>query len=47
MIGYDSKIVYDEIIYVIDIVSTKMTNTIATNISINSNDKKVRYKMSC
>ena len=47
MIGYDSKIVYDEIIYVTDIVSTKMTNTIATNISINSNDKKVRYKMSC
>ena len=47
MIGYDSKIVYDEIIYVIDIVSTKMTNTLATNISINSNDKKVRYKMSC
>ena len=32
----------DEIISVMDIVSTKMTNTIATDVSINSNDKKVR-----
>ena len=28
-----------------DIASTKMTNTIATNVSINSDDKKVRYKI--
>ena len=41
MICYDSKIVYDEIISVIDIVSTKMTNAIATNLSINSYDKKI------
>ena len=47
MIGYDSKIVYDEIISVIDIASTKMTDTIATNLSIKSNNKKLRYKMSC
>ena len=26
-----------------DIVSTKMTNTISTNVSIYSDDKKVRY----
>ena len=30
-----------------DIVSTKMTNTIATNMSKNSDDKKVRYKIDC
>ena len=28
-----------------DIVSTKMKNTIATNASINSDGKKVRYKI--
>ena len=27
------------------IVSTKMTNTIPTNVSVNSGDKKVRYKI--
>ena len=37
----------DEIISVMDIVSTKMTNTIATNVSIKSDDKKVRYKIDC
>ena len=34
-------------ISVMDIVSTKMTNTIATNVIINSNDKKVRHKTNC
>ena len=37
-----SVIAYDEIISVMDIVSTKMTYTIATNASINADDKKVR-----
>ena len=32
---------------VMDIVSTEMTNTIATNVSTNSDGKKVRYKMDC
>ena len=32
---------------VMDIVSTKMTNTIAANVSTNSDGKKVRYKMDC
>ena len=36
-------ITWDEIISVMDIVSTKMTNTIATNVSMNSDDKKVRH----
>ena len=36
-----------EIISVTDIASTKMTNTIATNMSKNSDDKKVRYKIDC
>ena len=36
-----------EIISVMDIVSTKMTNTTATNMSKNSDDKKVRYKTDC
>ena len=35
----------DQIIHVMDIVWTKITNTIATNKSINSDDKKVRYKI--
>ena len=42
-IAVTSLITRDEIISVMDIVSTKMTNTIATNVSINSDDKKVRY----
>ena len=33
----------DEIISVMDILSTKMRNTIATNVPINSDDEKVRY----
>ena len=37
----------DEILYVMDIVSTKMTNAIATNVSINYDDKKGRYKINC
>ena len=40
-----SVIVWDEIMSVLDIVSTKMTNNIATNVLINSDDKKVRYKI--
>ena len=30
-----------------DIASTKITNTIATNVSINCHNKKVRYKTDC
>ena len=30
-----------------DTVSTRMTNTIVTNASINGHYKKVRYKMDC
>ena len=45
--GDDSKRGYHEIIYVMDIVSIKMTNIVATNVSINSNDKKVKYKIDC
>ena len=37
----------NEIISVRDIVLTKMTNTIGTNVSINSDGKKVRYKNDC
>ena len=39
--------VCDEIIFVMDIVSTKTTNTIAKNLSINSDEKKIRYKIDC
>ena len=43
-IADDSKNVYDEIIYVMNVVSTNMTNTIATNttstVSINCHNKK-------
>ena len=35
----------DEIISFMDIVSTKKTNTIATNMSINCHSEKVRYKL--
>ena len=42
-----SVIACDEIISAMDIVSTKMTNTIATNVSINCHTKKVRYKIDC
>ena len=30
-----------------DIASTKITNTIVTNVSINCHNKKVRYKVDC
>ena len=40
-----SVIACDEIISVMDIASTKMTNTIATNVSVNCHNKKVRYKI--
>ena len=33
----------DEIISITDILSTKMTINIATNVSINSDSKKIRY----
>ena len=42
-IGDISVITCDEIISVTDIASTKMTNTLTTNMSTNSYDKKVRY----
>ena len=42
-----SLIKYDEVIYVMDIVSTKVTDTIATNASVNWHNKKVRYKIYC
>ena len=38
---------FHEIMSVIDIVSTKMANTIAANVSINCHNKKVRYKIDC
>ena len=37
----------DEIISVMDIVPTKVTNIVATNVPINSDVKKVRYKFDC
>ena len=42
-----SVITCDEIIFFMDIVSTKMTDTVARNVSINSDGKKVRYKIDC
>ena len=42
-----SLITCDKIISDVGIVSTKTTNTVTTNMSINSNDKKVRYKVDC
>ena len=47
IISDNSKFLCEEIISVMDIVSTKMTGTIATNLSINSDDLKVRYKTDC
>ena len=35
----------DEIIPVMDIISTSVTNTIGTTVSIYSDDKKVRFKV--
>ena len=43
----NSVIAYDEIISVMDIISTKMTNTLATNVLINRHNKKVRYEIDC
>ena len=40
-----SVIACDEITSVMDIVSTKMTDTIATNTSINFYSKNLRYKI--
>ena len=37
----------DEIISVMDIVSTKMTNTIVTNVTKNFQSKRVRYELDC
>ena len=42
-----SLIKCDEIVSVVDIVSTKITNVVATNVSINSDDRKGRYKNDC
>ena len=42
-----SVIMCDEVISVIDIVSTKMTKYYSKNVSINSDRKKVRYKFDC
>ena len=39
-----SAITCDEVISFIDIRSTKMLNTIATNVSKNSDDKRIIYK---
>ena len=36
-------IAYDQIISVMDIASTKMTNTLATNVAISCHNKKERY----
>ena len=45
----DSKVVCDEIIYIMDIVSINMANTMAkyatSTVSINCHNKKVKYKM--
>ena len=40
-----SVITCDGIISVMDVVSTKMTKAIATNVSINSHNKKVRRRI--
>ena len=42
-----SVITCDEIISVMKIVSTKMTNTIGTNVTKNCRSQKVRYKFYC
>ena len=44
----DSVILCDENLYIMDIVSTKMTNSIAASPAWNNFDvKKVRYKIDC
>ena len=47
IIANTSVIDCDEIISVMDIVSIKMTNIMATNVSINCHTKKCRYKIDC
>ena len=42
-----SVITCDEVISVIDIVSTKMTKYYSKNVSIHPDRKKVRYKFDC
>ena len=42
-----SVIMYDEVIFVMDIVSTKKTNTIAWNVTKNCHSKKARCKIDC
>ena len=46
-IAHTSVITCEEIISFIDIVSTKMTNTIALNVSTNCYTEKVKYKIDC
>ena len=47
IIANTSVIECDEIISVMDNVSTKMTNTIARNVTKNCHSKKARYKFDC
>ena len=42
-----SEIAFDDIISVTDIVSSKMTNTIVTDVSITCHNKNERYKSDC
>ena len=44
-IGADSKIVCNELIYAMDIVSTNVANTMSIGVSANSDSKNVRYKI--
>ena len=46
-IAHTSVITCEEIISFMDIVSTKMTNTIALNVSTNCYTEKVKYKIDC
>ena len=41
----DSKIVCNELIYAMDIVSTNVANTMSIGVSANSDSKNVRYKI--
>ena len=43
----DPKTVCDGIIFVMDILSTNVTNTISMNMSANSDGKNETYKMGC
>ena len=49
-IANDSKFVWDQSIFAMDIVATYVTNTVPTNVSstVSTNyHKKARYKMNC